>query len=124
MKPLVVTVTIPANTLTCQVSTSEEIAERPSPEIPELQALDHYTGTWEDEISGKPGIKRTEVGEWVLDGRFLRQFWSSEASEDIPKASGIVMMTFDLTRKVYLSWSFLATGTVIENVGMWDAASR
>lgn len=124
MKPLVVTVSIPASTFTCQVNSDEEIADGPSEEISELRVLDHYRGKWEDEISGRPSVKRTEIGEWVLNGRFLRQLWSTEASEDMPKASGITMMTFDTSSEQYRSWSFLATGTVIENEGVWDAPSR
>ena len=39
-------------------------------------------------------------------------------------ASGLTLMTFDSERGVYRYWSFLATGSVIENEGIWDAAER
>ena len=124
MKPIVVTVTIPADAFVSQVSSAEEIVDGPDATLPELQALHHYSGRWELEIAGRRQFRRTEVAEWVLGGRFLRQCWSTEGAEDMPKASGITMMTFDSVGKVYLSWSFLAIGSVVHNKGIWDDASR
>ena len=124
MKPVVLTVSIPATVLSCQVNAGEDVAEGPSPEVPELQNLDHYAGQWEDEIAGRPDVRRTELGEWILNGRFLRQSWSSEATDGTPPAHGLTLMTFDTEGKVYRSWAFLATGTVIENEGVWDAITK
>ena len=124
MKPITVSVTIPAEAFISQLSSAEEIVEGPDKTIPELQGLHHYSGRWVGEITGKPDLTRTELGEWILNGRFLRQCWSTEGPEEMPKASGITMMTFDSARAVYLSWSFLAIGSVVHNQGVWDAASR
>jgi len=125
MKPVVLTVSIPATVLSCQVNTGEDVAQGPSPEVPELKNLDHYTGQWEDEIAGHPDVRRTEFGEWILNGRFLRQSWSSESTdEDTPAAHGLTLMTFDTVSKVYRSWAFLATGSVIENEGVWDPITK
>jgi len=60
----------------------------------------------------------------ILHGRFLRQSWSAEAGDGSPTANGLTLMTFDTDRRVYRHWSFLATGSVIENEGVWDAADR
>jgi len=124
MKPVVLTVSIPATVLSCQVNSGEDVAAGPSPEVPELKNLDHYAGQWEDEIAGRPNVRRTELGEWILDGRFLRQSWTSESADDAPPAHGLTLMTFDAVGKVYRSWAFLATGTVIENEGTWDAITK
>lgn len=126
MKPLVLTVTIPATVLSCQVNADagEDVTPGPSPELPELKALNHYVGQWEDEISGRPGVRRREVGEWILDGRFLRQSWSTESNDGSPAAQGMTLMTFDPEAKIYRSWGFLATGSVIENIGTWDEAAQ
>jgi hypothetical protein len=124
MKPVVLTVSIPATILSCQVDAGEEVAEGPSPGIPELKELDHYAGQWEDEIAGRPEVRRTERGEWILKGRFLRQSWSSEPGDGTPPAEGMTLMTFDPQAGVYRSWAFLATGTVIENEGIWDAITN
>jgi hypothetical protein len=124
MKPVVLTVSIPATILSCQVNADHEVAERPAQDIPELQALDRYAGHWEDEIDGRPGVKRTEFGEWILQGRFLRQSWKTESSEGVPAASGMTLMTFDTERKTFRSWAFLATGSVIENEGVWEPVTK
>jgi hypothetical protein len=120
MKPVVLNVTIPATVLNCLVNTGEEVVGEPSPDIPELKALNHYAGQWDDEISGRPGVQRTEIGEWILNGRFLRQSWSTESKDGTAPAQGLTLMTFDPAAEIYRSWSFLATGTVIENEGTWD----
>jgi hypothetical protein len=124
MKPITVTVSIPAEAFVSQLSTAEGIADGPDPVIAELHALDHYAGRWVGEITGKPDLKRTEVAEWILDGRFLRQCWSTEGIADHPKASGITISTFDAKTARYLSWSFLAIGSVVHNQGTWDETSR
>jgi hypothetical protein len=124
MNPLVLSVTIPSSVLQFQIGSTEEIVQGPADEVPELQALHHYAGDWEEEISGKLVRRRTESASWILQGRFLRQSWSAEAGDGTPTASGLTLMTFDVDRRIYRSWSFLATGSVIENEGMWDAANR
>jgi hypothetical protein len=124
MKPVVLTVSIPATVLSCQVNTGEDIAEGPSPDVPELKELNHYLGQWEDEIAGRPEVKRTENCEWILDGRFLRQSWFTDAADGTPPAHGLTIMTFDPERKAYRSWAFLATGSVNENEGVWDATTK
>jgi hypothetical protein len=124
MKPVVLTVSIPATILSCQVNGSDDVAEGPATEIPELQALNLYAGQWEDEIAGRPNVKRTETGEWILRGRFLRQTWSTESTDSTPAASGLTLMTFDTDLKSYRSWAFLATGSVIENEGVWDTNTK
>ncbi len=98
--------------------------EGPSAGIPELLALSHYAGDWEDEITGKPGMRRTESAAWILHGRFLRQSWSTETGDGTPGASGLNLMTFDTDGRGYRQWSFLATGSVIENEGVWDSVTR
>jgi len=124
MKPVVLTVSIPATILSCQVNADPDAVEGPDPKIPELQALDRYRGQWDDEISGRPEVKRSESSEWILRGRFLRQSWNSESSEGNPGASGLTLMTFDTEHEVYRSWAFLGTGGVIEKEGVWDAAGK
>jgi hypothetical protein len=36
----------------------------------------------------------------------------------------MTLMTFDVERGVYRNWSFLATGSVIENEGVWNPEER
>ena len=124
MKPIPLTITIPSFTFTCEASVAEDTAAAPAENSPELKVLDRYAGTWVEHISGRPEVRRRDEGEWILEGRFLRQKWTTEALEDAPKASGMTLMTYDRERNVYRSWSFLATGSMIENDGTWDAKSN
>ncbi|HSI11195.1 MAG TPA: hypothetical protein VK961_04090 [Chthoniobacter sp.] len=125
MKSVVLTVSIPATILSCQLNApGEDIAEGPATDVPELKELNHYAGQWEEEIAGRPGVRRTEFSEWILQGRFLRQTWSTESKDGTPAAHGLTLMTYDVERKAYRSWAFLATGSVIENEGSWDAATN
>jgi hypothetical protein len=124
MKPVVLTVSIPATVLSCQLQPDHDVAQGPAPDVPELKLLDHYAGQWEDEIAGRPDMRRSELGEWILEGRFLRQTWSTESGDGSPSAHGITLMTFDPQRQVYRSWAFLATGSVIENEGLWDPVTK
>jgi len=124
MSPVVVTVSIPAEAFISQIGSAEKISDEADPTVPELQPLHLYAGRWESEISGKPQFKRVEVGEWILNGSFLRQCWSADGPEEATKASGITIMTFDSVKKAYLSWSFLAIRSVVQKEGSWDAASQ
>jgi hypothetical protein len=120
MNPLIVTVALPEMHFLCRVGPGDASSAGPDSSVPELQVLNHYAGVWEDEIYGANSLSRSEIGEWVLDGSFLRQSWISEGSDKIPKATGITMMTFDRGKQTYLSWSFLAIGSVVFNEGQWD----
>jgi hypothetical protein len=124
MKPVVVTLSIPSEAFLSQISSAEKISALPAADVPELSPLHLYAGRWEAEISGKSQLKRIEVGEWILNGSFLRQSWSTEGAEDTPKACGMTLMTYDSVRNAYLSWSFLAIRSVVHREGFWDAASR
>jgi len=124
MKPIPLTISVPAFTFTCEATAAEEPEIGPAEDSAELKVLDRYAGIWVERVSRKPEVRRRDEGEWILDGRFLRQTWTSEAEDDAPKASGMTLMTYDGARNVYRSWAFLAAGTMIENEGSWDAASN
>lgn len=124
MKPIPLTITVPAFTFTCEATAAEDLPAGPAEDPAELKILDRFAGVWIERVDGKPEIRRRDEGEWILDGRFLRQTWTSEAREDAPKASGLTLMTYDRARNVYQSWAFLAAGSIIENEGAWDAATN
>lgn len=124
MKSISVTVSIPVDAFLSQISSAEVAGDAPDPGVPELQALAFYAGRWESQVFGKPHLKETEVAEWVLNGSFLRQCWSTEGSEKGASACGMTLMTFDASRETYLSWSFLAKRSVVCKEGVWDASSR
>jgi hypothetical protein len=90
----------------------------------ELQALNHYVGTWENTITGNPNAKGTATGQWTLDGRYLQQTWTLDADPgNIPKVSCTTMMTFDAAKGVYRAWQFFSNGGFSSGEGVWDADS-
>lgn len=101
------------------------IEEGPAAGIPELKALDHWSGSWESR-SEIGGARRTgdSKGEWVLGGRFLRQTWTIEASEGMPEVRGESLMTYDPRARVYRIWGFDSEGGARSGQGRWDEASR
>jgi hypothetical protein len=107
---------------------SAEEPQGPSKDVPELQALNHWVGKWDSTLTTKPNAdlpngakaKGHATGEWVHNGRFLRQTWAMEESEGIPKLSGSTMMTYDPRKRVYRSWSFFSNGYTSESQGVWD----
>ena len=124
MSPVVVTVSIPAEAFVSQISAAEKTCASADPAVPELLPLDLYAGRWEAGIPGRSHLKRIEVADWILNGSFLRQCWSTEGAEDVSGACGITLMTFDAARRTYLSWSFLGIRSVVQKEGEWDAATR
>ena len=124
MKPISLTISVPSFTIACEATPAVEAASRPAADSPELEILDQYAGLWIERVAGKPEVSRSDVGEWILDGRFMRQTWTFEAHDDVPKASGMTFMTYDREKKAYRSWAFTAAGSVIENEGTWDSKHR
>src|SRR5688572_27034593 len=122
MNPLVLTVSLPEMNFLCRLGPADATAPGPSAEIPELEILDHYAGVWEDQILTPSYLNRTVVGDWILDGTFLRQSWITETPEGLRKATGINVMTFDVATRV--SWSFLAIASVVHSRGQWDQSSQ
>jgi hypothetical protein len=112
---------------------AEPVATRgPSADVPELQPLNLWAGTWDSELTVKPNAdlpkggkaKGTATAEWIHDGRFLRQTWAMDSADGIPKMNGSTLMTYDTRKKTYRSWSFFSTGVASEAEGVWDAKAR
>ena len=113
------------------LSASTVRAQGLSSEIPELKVLNHYAGKWDGTMTFKPngdekGTPSTgsSTGEWIHDGRFLRQTWSLKGSDALPAMNGSTIMTYDPQKKTYRSWNFTSTGQMAECQGAWDAKSK
>ena len=90
----------------------------------ELEALNHYLGSWVNTISDNPKAKSTGSAQWTLDGRFLQQTWTLDADPGVrPTLSCTTMMTYDTTKGVYRAWQFFSTGYSVNGDGVWDAAT-
>ena len=107
-------------------------ATGPTKEIPELQVLQHYAGSWDCEIRVKPNdrqpkggqTKGVSHGEWILDGRFFRQSWTAEGSDDIPGMKGNNVWTYDPEKETYRIWGFASNGGAVESRAKWDAKTK
>lgn len=111
---------------------ADDVAVGPAREIPELQPLNRFAGSWDTRmtvrVAGTPGepasVQGTSKAEWVHGGRFLRQAWSYRASGTLPAGSGSTMMTYDPEAKVYRSWMFFSSGATLESQGRWNPQSN
>jgi hypothetical protein len=121
MKSLLIT-----TALTLFAVTSQAPAQLAS--IPELAALDHYSGSWKTAFSIETGEKKDTLtgnvsAAWVLGGRFMQQ------NSTIPHVGNETLslktlMTYDPLAKTYRLWSFTSMGSHSEGVGTWDEASN
>lgn len=101
-------------------------ADGPAKDVPELQVLSNYVGTWDVVITTKdsPFTKGESSAMWVLDGRFVQQTGKLESADGPGVLKITTLMTYDRERKVYRMWSFLSNGSTSEASGKWDEKSR
>ena len=91
----------------------------------ELEALNHYVGTWSASITGNTNAKGTSTTQWTLDNRFVQTSWSRDPDPGVlPKLSGTTLMTYDAAKHVYRGWQFFSNGGFSSGEGIWDADSR
>jgi hypothetical protein len=104
----------------------------PSPEVPELAALSGLIGQWDCKLEVKPlegatkgGVREGNAkGEWIHNGRFLRQTWNMEAAGAVPSMSGSAIMTYEPVKKTYRSWHFVSDGSTREGTGTFDEKTK
>ena len=90
----------------------------PAKDVPELQALSSYIGTWDDAITSKdsPFTKGESTAQWILDGRFLQQSGSVTSADGAIVLKFTTLMTYDQEEKTYRTWSFLSNGTAVSSL--------
>ena len=98
----------------------------PAKNVPELQALSNYVGTWDVAITSKDSMftKGESATTWVLDGRFVQQTGVLKSADGANVIKVTTLMTYDTERKTYRMWSFLSNGTTSEASGNWDEKTR
>jgi hypothetical protein len=101
-------------------------ADEPATEIPELQVLSNYVGTWDIAITSKdsPFTKGESSTTWILDGRFVQQTGMLQSADGSNAIKITTLMTYDAERRVYRMWSFLSNGSTFEGFGNWDEKTR
>jgi len=97
-------------------------ADGPAKDVPELQVLSSYIGTWDVTITSKdsPFTKGESSATWVLDGRFVQQTGELKSADGSNVTKVTTLMTYDPEKKVYRGWSFLSNGSTSEWSGKWD----
>jgi len=118
-------------TLFCGHAHAADYRQRPATDVPELDPLDYYGGNWDIELTIKnsehpEGVQTTgsSVGEWIHDGRYLRQTWSVNAKNGVRAFNGSSIRTFDPRKKAYRTWSFDSAGNTEESQGAWNIKTR
>ncbi|MDB5391677.1 MAG: Planctomycetes uncharacterized domain protein [Planctomycetaceae bacterium] len=106
-----------------------DVPQGPSKDIPELQILNCYAGTWEviaanQNAPNTPILKGKATSKWVLDGRFLEQTAALQAPDGSNSIKVTTLLTYDVEKKTYRSWNFVSNGHATESVGKWDAATQ
>jgi hypothetical protein len=98
----------------------------PAKNIPELQALSNYVGTWDVVITSKdsPVAKGESTTTWVLDGRFVQQTGQLKSADGSSVIKITTLMTYDSEERMYRIWSFLSNGITSEASGKWDEKTR
>jgi hypothetical protein len=93
----------------------------PSKDVPELQVLQNYVGTWDVKVTGDEVASGVDTARWILGGRFLEQSGFVVSENGTNRVEVTTLYTFDTTKKVYRSWSFLSTGNTSQAEMTWDA---
>jgi len=112
------------------VATSQAVhvlaADGPAKDIPELQVLSNYVGTWDVAITSKdsPFTKGESSTTWVLDGRFVQQTGELKSADGSNAIKVTTLMTYDSERNMYRMWPFLSNGSTSEGSGKWDEKTR
>ncbi len=95
----------------------------PAKDVPELQALQHYQGTWDVAVTDNEFSKGESTARWILGGRFLEQAGVMH-SKDGKELGVTTLFTFDTAKQTYRSWMFFSTGSVSQAEMTWDAKSK
>lgn len=96
----------------------------PNPEIPQLNELKGYVGKYKIEVTEPFKFSGTAEGEWVQDGRFVKQSMRAENDQGNLALTGTHIFTYDQQKKAYRSWRFYSNGNVYEAQGLWDNETK
>ncbi len=94
----------------------------PAKDVPELQVLQHYAGTW-DVVMDNVASKGKVTAKWILGGRFLEQAGVMH-SPDGNDSWVTTLFTFDTQKMGYRSWTFVSNGEFNQSEMTWDATAK
>jgi hypothetical protein len=110
-------------------STATAQADAPKAKSAELQVLDRYVGSWEENSVAKPALwtpegaisTTTTTRRWILNGQMIENkgAWTPGNIEFLH------LMTYDSNQKEYRQWYFDKGNLVPQtSQGKWDAATQ
>ena len=94
----------------------------PAKDVPELQVLQHYAGTW-DVVMDNAASKNESNAKWILGGRFLEQAGVMQLP-DGPDIWVTTLFTFDTQTQKYRSWTFVSNGSTNQAEMTWNATAK
>lgn len=113
--------------LTCLLAVTGSTGVRaeetgPTNDVPELQVLQHYAGTW-DVVLDNAASKGEVTTKWILGGRFLEQSGAMHSPGN-PDLWITTLFTFDTEKHKYRVWTFASNGSTGQAEMTWDAKSK
>jgi hypothetical protein len=98
----------------------------PSKDVPELQHLSNYVGSWDVVITSKNAryIRGQATTKWILGSRYVQQTGSLAASDGSKDMKVTTLMTYDPRKRAYRMWTFMSDGFASEAEGQWDSNAR
>lgn len=97
--------------------------DAPAKDVPELQFLQHYHGTWDVTVVDNNSMKGESTARWILGGRLLEQSGVMH-SPDAPDIWVTTLFTFDTQAQKYRSWMFVSNGSTNQAEMTWDATAK
>lgn len=101
---------LPIFSLCLLLQSQSLFAEGPASDVPELKVLDQFVGKWEG--TGQDGQKSVSENEWTLNGRFIKQEYTTGE-----KTKGMIMRGYSPGLKKYVMTVFDSTGTALMMLG-------
>ncbi len=101
-----------------------EDAQGPNAEVPELNVLKVYAGKFKIEVLEPALFSGSAEGEWVLDGRFVKQSFKLENDQSKQLLTGTHLFTYDIHKKAYRCWRYYSNGFIYEAQGAWDEKEK
>lgn len=96
----------------------------PNSEVPELNELKVYAGKFKIEVMEPVQLTGTAEGEWIHDGRFIKQSFKLEGLPNNQVLTGTHLFTFDTRKKAYRCWRYYSNGFIYEAQGAWDEKEK
>ena len=100
------------------VTSQSGMSAGPNTKVEELKPLDRYAGKWTGTVEGLNATSEATT-EWILDGRFLQQKYSSSDGR-----SGLIVRGYDTTAHNYVMTIFDSTGVTMLLRGTWNEAQQ